>query len=113
MRLSIMTRKTYRSRSCIARPGDETVATTEDISCREGEADAGGFEPIWRNNELAGFVTSGGYGHTIRKSFAMGYIRSEFLNDKTAFEISILGERRPVTILGEPAYDPTGKRMRC
>ena len=79
----------------------------------EGEADAGGFEPIWRNNELAGFVTSGGYGHTIRKSFAMGYIRSEFLNDKTAFEISILGERRPVTILGEPAYDPTGKRMRC
>ena len=78
-----------------------------------GQADAAGFEPIWCGEELAGFLTSGGYGHTVKKSLAMGYLQSEFLDDKREFEVSILGERRPAMILSEPAYDSTGKKMRC
>ena len=31
------------------------------------DADATGYEPVWREGRKAGFVTSGGYGHTRRQ----------------------------------------------
>lgn len=39
-----------------------------------GDADASGYEPVWSKGKLAGFVTSGGYGHTVRKSLAMALV---------------------------------------
>lgn len=75
------------------------------------DTDVGGYEPVWLSDELAGFTTSGGYGHTVEKSLAMGYIKQEHGNERN-FEISILGERRPATLLDEAAYDPKGKKLR-
>ncbi|PRX20175.1 dimethylglycine dehydrogenase [Paraburkholderia sp. BL18I3N2] len=76
------------------------------------DADASGFEPVWVGDAVAGYTTSGGYGHTTGKSLAMGYVKSEYLVGANAFEIQILGERRPARILTAPAYDPDGARMR-
>ena len=42
-----------------------------------GDADASGYEPIWQDGKLVGFVTSGGYGHTTGKSLAMAMIDAE------------------------------------
>ena len=33
-------------------------------------------------------------------------------HDGAQFEIEILGERRPATLVGEPLFDPKGERMR-
>jgi dimethylglycine dehydrogenase len=57
-------------------------------------------------------VTSGGYGHCIGKSLAMGYIERAHADDDTGFEIEIIGERRPAVRLAAPAYDPAGAAMR-
>ena len=76
------------------------------------DTDVSGYEPIWTGNQLAGFTTSGGYGHTVAKSLAMGYLKSEFVDDNREFEISILGERRSALQLDCPTYDPDGKKMR-
>jgi dimethylglycine dehydrogenase len=38
------------------------------------DADASGFEPVWKDGKLVGFVTSGGYGHTLGKSLAMAMV---------------------------------------
>jgi len=76
------------------------------------DADAAGYEPIWVGEELAGFVTSAGYGHTVQKSLAMGYVRSDLARGGTAVEITILGDRRAARVLDVPPVDPSGSRMR-
>ena len=42
-----------------------------------GDADATGYEPVWRSGAMVGFVTSGGYGHRIGKSLAMALVAPE------------------------------------
>ena len=75
------------------------------------DADAIGDEPIWRDGKVIGWVTSGGYGHCVGQSLAMGYIEREHA-EADAFEIEIIGERKPARRLAAPAYDPQGERMR-
>ena len=36
------------------------------------DAEAGTFDPIWSGERRVGFVTSGGYGHRLGKSLALG-----------------------------------------
>ena len=76
------------------------------------DADAIGDEPIWKDGKVIGWVTSGGYGHTVGKSLAMGYIEKEFADAETGFEIEIIGDRRPAVRLAAPPYDPSGAKMR-
>ena len=38
------------------------------------DADASGYEPVWAGEKRVGFVTSGGYGHTVQKSLAMALV---------------------------------------
>ncbi len=38
------------------------------------EADAIGDEPVWHDGKVVGWITSGGYGHCVGKSIAMGYV---------------------------------------
>ena len=81
-------------------------------------ADVIGDEPIWHEGSdgwrVVGWVTSGGYAHFTAKSLALGYIEAEVADDATrgAFEIEIIGQRRPAMLLREPALDPNGHRMR-
>lgn len=64
--------------------------------------------------QVVGWITSGGYGHTVGTSLAQGYIPAS-LSEKVEdglFEIEILGVRQSASIAAEPLVDPTGSRMR-
>ena len=65
----------------------------------------------WR---VVGWVTSGGYGHHVKASFAQGYIPKELatITVDGQFEIEILGARRPAKLILKPLFDPEGIRMR-
>jgi dimethylglycine dehydrogenase len=78
------------------------------------DADVLGDEPIWHGGKVIGWVTSGGYGHCVDRSLAQGYVPVALATDSGsgAFEIEILGDRRPASILVDPPFDPTGARMR-
>lgn len=76
------------------------------------DADANGDEPILHDGKYVGFVTSGGYGHCVGRSFAMGYVDAGLLSESITFQVEILGELRSAKIQAVPAYDPTGARMR-
>ncbi len=78
------------------------------------DADVLGDEPIWHQGEVIGWVTSGGFGHSVGLSLAQGYVPVAAAADlaPSAFEIEILGERRPARIIAEPPFDPQGLRMR-
>jgi dimethylglycine dehydrogenase len=76
------------------------------------DADAFGDEPIWQGGKVVGWITSGGYGHTVSKSLALGYVPRELAEQTSGFEIEIIGERRGARILAQPPCDPSGVRMR-
>jgi dimethylglycine dehydrogenase len=58
-------------------------------------------------------VTSGGYGHSVGASLALGYVPRDIASEVDGFEVEIIGERRRATRLPEPAFDPKGTRMRA
>ncbi|MDA7949725.1 MAG: FAD-dependent oxidoreductase [Hyphomicrobiaceae bacterium] len=77
------------------------------------DADVIGDEPIWHDNQVIGWVTSGGYAHHSRASIALGYVPSALAGSiNGSFEIEILGERHSARMLSEPLFDPAGERMR-
>ena len=77
------------------------------------DAEANYLEPIWSGSQRVGFVTSAAYGHTCGKSLAMGYVATQAAAAGASLHVTILGERRACRVLGEPAVDPAGSRMRA
>jgi dimethylglycine dehydrogenase len=75
-------------------------------------ADVIGDEPVWHDGKVVGWVTSGGYGHHVKQSIALGYVPAE-LASADGFEIEIIGRRRPARVQREPLFDPEGLRMRA
>jgi dimethylglycine dehydrogenase len=76
------------------------------------DADVVGYESILKQGEALGYVTSGAYGHCLRKSLAAGYVPADLARDGERFEIDILGEMRPAWIRLAPLYDPRSLRLR-
>jgi len=79
-------------------------------------ADVIGDEPVWHDGKVVGWITSGGYGHHVRESIALGYVPTELSTPDgpggKGFEIEIIGNRRPARLQPEPLFDPQGLRMR-
>ncbi len=80
-----------------------------DAEGRETPRSDGRTDGDWH---VAGWVTSGGYGHHVRASLAQGYLPAGLAEASGEFQVEILGERRPARLLREPLFDPTGARMR-
>ncbi|MDH3439972.1 MAG: aminomethyltransferase family protein, partial [Gammaproteobacteria bacterium] len=76
-------------------------------------ADAYTGEPVFCNGELAGYVSSGGYGYRVDRSLALGYVTPDFYDSGNDFEIEIIGERRAAKMTNGATYDPTGTRAKA
>jgi dimethylglycine dehydrogenase len=77
------------------------------------DADASGFEPVWRDGARVGFVTSGGYGHSLGKSLAMALVDADCAEPGTALSTHIVGVERCATVIPPSPHDPDGRRMRA
>ncbi|HEX3218742.1 MAG TPA: FAD-dependent oxidoreductase [Candidatus Limnocylindria bacterium] len=71
-----------------------------------------GNEPIRVDGQVAGRVTSGGYGYAVAKSIAYGYLPAAFADVGQRLEVEIGGDWVAGTVAAEPLYDPTGERVR-
>ncbi len=70
--------------------------------------DVSNDEAILRDGEAVGYVSSGGYGHRVGKSMAMGYVGADHAAPGTRLQVEILGEFHDAEVLGAPLYDPNG-----
>jgi len=77
------------------------------------DADATGYEPVWRSGAIVGFVTSGGFGHTIGKSLAMALVAPEAAEIGLEVSVHIVGAERKARVIAPSPYDPAGKAMRA
>ncbi|MCR9071579.1 MAG: FAD-dependent oxidoreductase [Alphaproteobacteria bacterium] len=76
------------------------------------DADASGFEPIWIGDRRVGFVTSGGYGHTVGTSLAMALVDTDVAIEGTTVDVHVVGAKRAARIIADSPYDPGGARLR-
>jgi len=77
------------------------------------DTDARGSEAIYKDGELAGRATSGGYGHRIGKSLALGLVKPELAKPGTEMDIEILGQLYKATVIAESPYDPNNHKLRA
>ncbi|MDE0533398.1 MAG: FAD-dependent oxidoreductase [Albidovulum sp.] len=96
--------------------GEERTGSSETLVTLEidaVDADASGYEPVWHQGKRVGFVTSGGYGHTVGKSLAMSFVPASLAKVGAEFACHIVGEERGARIIANSPYDPKGVRMRA
>jgi 4-methylaminobutanoate oxidase (formaldehyde-forming) len=75
-------------------------------------------EPIYRDGERVGFVTSGMYGHSLGAAVALGYVAnadgcSDAYIDSGRYEIELAARRVPARASLAPLYDPKSLRVRA
>ena len=75
-------------------------------------------EPIWRNNEIVGHITSGAYGHTLGGCIGLGYVHTDhgIQPDEVLdgdYEIEVACERYVAEASLRPMYDPDNEKIRC
>jgi 4-methylaminobutanoate oxidase (formaldehyde-forming) len=77
-----------------------------------------GRETIYRDGKRVGWLTSGGYGHTVGRAIGYGYIRDpekgvrrdELLSGR--YELEVATARVPAEIFFDPPYDPPMSRVK-
>ena len=91
-------------------PEKNLITFTVDVA----DCDVMGNEPIYQNDKIVGYVTSGMYSHFVDQSVALGYVPADLANHTSsgAFDIEILGDMRPATIVPQALFDPDASRMR-
>ncbi len=75
-------------------------------------------EPVRRDGEVVGHLTSSGYGYSVGRTVSMGFVsdggapvEDDFVRTGS-WDIEIAGERIPAEASLAAPYDPTGARMR-
>lgn len=89
--------------------GSPMILTMLEIDA--ADADATGYEPIRSNDKRIGYVTSGGYGHTLKKSFALAMIDRGSTVAGSELTVHVVGVERKARVIPASPYDPDGKKM--
>ena len=76
------------------------------------DADAAGDEPVVHDGKPVGWVTSGGFAHSVGRSVALAYVPKALAEAGTALQVEIIGALRRTTIVSQAPFDPAGLRMR-
>jgi len=72
-----------------------------------------GNEPVRVDGAIAGRVTSGGFGYTVKRSIAYARLPSESAEPGTAVAVEVFGEWVDAEVTKEPLLDPAGERVRA
>ena len=76
------------------------------------DADATGFEPVWSDEKVIGMTTSGGYGHRMKRSYALAMLDKTHVDIGKKVSIHVVGKKRTAKIIPFSPYDPIGSQMR-
>jgi dimethylglycine dehydrogenase len=78
-----------------------------------GECDAPYMATLWHGGKIVGETLSGGWGHRVDKSIALGMIRADLAEPGSTVEVEIFGDRfKAVVQKDEPLWDPKNERLR-
>jgi len=74
-------------------------------------------EPIFREGEIVGYITSGMYGHHLGRAIGLGYVHNDGGIDAAyvtegSFEVLVAGEMVAASASLRPLYDPKSERIK-
>lgn len=98
------------ARNARTTPSDKVLVTLE-VAAKD--ADCSGYEPIWADGALVGYVTSGGYGPCVGKSLAIAMVDRAHATEGTVLSTHIIGEECRAVVIAASPYDPQGRAMRA
>ncbi|MEL7106090.1 MAG: FAD-dependent oxidoreductase [Pseudomonadota bacterium] len=102
-----------REAAIAERDGNGPAQVLVTLGIAAADADASGYEPVWKDGKRVGFVTSGGYGHTIGQSLAMAMVDTDQASPGNDLAVHVVGVERAASVLDPSPYDPTGQAMRA
>lgn len=107
----------FKGREAVAAQREGGVKKMLATFTTDGSTILSGRETIYRNGERCGWLSSGGYGHTLGQSIGMGYVRADQVVDKAyvldgAYELEVATERVPAQITLAPLFDPKMERVK-
>lgn len=77
------------------------------------ECDAPYMSTLWRDGAIVGETLSGGWGHRVDKSIALGMVRADLAVPGETVEVEIFGERFTAKVQPDkPLWDPENERLR-
>ncbi len=102
-------------------PGKQALANEKQQGSKKGfvtlvvdagDSDAPYMSTIWKDGEVVGETTSGGYGYRVNKSIALGVVKAGLDKPGTELEVEIYGERRKATVQeDQPLWDSENARI--
>jgi len=104
---------TGREAALAERDGNGPAQKLVTLSVDANGADASGYEPVWKGDRRVGFVTSGGYGHTVGRSLAMALVDTAEAVEGNALSVHIVGVERAAEVIPPSPRDPEGAAMRA
>ena len=109
-------RKSFVGRDALggAPTGDDWKLVYLDVDVPDvaGAADCLGGELVSHDGVAVGLTTSGGYGFTVEKSLAFGYVRARSAAPGTQLTVLILNEERRAVVLDGPVFDMANDQLR-
>ena len=96
------------------RPLEKRLVT---FTTDDADASLLGRETIYRDGERVGWLSSGGFGHTLGKAIGLGYVRSaggvtdDYLTSGR-YELEVAARRVPAELHLGPIYDPENKKIK-
>jgi dimethylglycine dehydrogenase len=79
----------------------------------DGDAEAPYCAQVFQGDTNVGLTTSGVWSHTLKKSVALAYVRTDLAMPGTVLQVEVLGQMRSATVQAEPLYDPKNERLRA
>ncbi|MEM8749577.1 MAG: FAD-dependent oxidoreductase [Pseudomonadota bacterium] len=92
--------------------GDEWSFVTLEVH-DVTDCDARGSEAIYRDGQLVGRATHGGFGYRIGKSIALAMVKPGHHAPGTELEIKLLGKLHKATVIEESPFDSKNERLRA
>ena len=92
--------------------GDTASQKLVTLEIDAEDADASGFEPVWKDGRRIGFITSGGFGHVVDKSLALALIEPGHAMAGVDLTAHIVGVERGARVIEPSPYEPKGAVMR-
>jgi dimethylglycine dehydrogenase len=62
---------------------------------------------------MVGMTSSGGFGHRMQKSIALGYVPRGLSKAGTRLEVEVLGQKLAAEVVSMPLYDPKNEKMKA
>ncbi len=89
------------------------------FTIRDADITLHGRETIYRDGRRVGWLSSGGFGHTLGVGIGYGYVRDPENGVDAesvlagSYELEVGTERHPASVFLEPLYDPAMVRVRA